>query len=86
MQFAREHPELNVIGLGALDSRELADEFIAATGTGGGELTMVWEPSGASRNAFGVRSQPYWLFYDANGNEITSRPGVIDTELLASFL
>lgn len=77
---------MNVLGLGALDSRALADEFIAATNTGGGEVTMVWEQSGASRSAFGVRSQPYWLFYDAAGNEITSRPGVIDTELLASLL
>lgn len=86
MQFAREHPELNVIGLGALDSRKLADDFLASTGTGGGELTMVWEQSGASRSAFGVRSQPYWLLFDENGNEVTSRPGVIDTELIASLI
>lgn len=86
MQFAREHPQLNVIGLGALDSRELADEFVATTGTGGGEIMMVWEQAGATRSAFGVRSQPYWLLLDADGNEVTSRPGRVDVELIASFL
>lgn len=75
-----------MLGLGALDSRALADDFVSSTGTDGGEIAMVWELAGETRSAFGVRSQPYWLYFDADGNEVTSRPGVVDVALIESLL
>jgi thioredoxin-related protein len=76
--LAQQNPSLNVIGLGAQDSLDYANEFVASTGTGGGAITMVWDPSFDSWRQLGIRSQPYWILYDAQGNEVTSRPGAID--------
>lgn len=75
-----------MIGLGAQDSLDYAHDFIASTGTGGGEITMVWDASFDSWRAFGVRSQPYWILYDAAGNQVASRPGAVDLNAVASVL
>lgn len=76
MQLAQENPELNIIGLGAQDSLGQANDFVARTGTE--SLTMVWDPSFDSWREFGVRSQPYWILFDAQGELVQSRPGAID--------
>lgn len=75
-----------MIGLGAQDSLGYAEDFIAGTGTGGGEITMVWDPSFDSWRAFGIRSQPYWILFDAAGNQVTSRPGAVDLAAVAAVL
>ncbi len=76
--MAQQYPALHIIGLGGQDSLDYANEFVATTGTGGGVITMVWDSSFESWRHFGIRTQPYWILFDAQGNEITSRPGAID--------
>lgn len=76
--MAQQNPSLNVIGLGTQDSLDFANEFVASTGTGGGEIKMVWDASFQSWRQFGIRSQPYWILYDAQGNEVTSSPGAVN--------
>ena len=78
VQLAQQHPELNVIGLGAQDTLSYANDFIARTGTGNAGFTMVWDASFESWRALGIRSQPYWVLYDASGELVTSRPGATD--------
>lgn len=84
--MAQQNPSLTVIGLGAQDSIEFANEFVSTTGTGGGEITMLWDPSFDSWRHFGVRSQPYWILFDANGTMVTSRPGAVDTNAVVAVL
>jgi thioredoxin-related protein len=84
--LARQNPALNVIGLGGQDSFDYAIEFVETTQTGGGEITMLWDPSFDSWRAYGVRSQPYWILYDAAGNEVASRPGAVDIAAVAAVL
>jgi len=76
--LAQQNPALNIIGLGTQDNLEFANEFVSNTGTGGGDITMVWDPSFDSWRELGIRSQPYWILYDTQGNEVTSSPGAID--------
>ena len=75
--MARQYPELNVIGIGAQDTEGEAYDFVADTATGGGEITMVWDASFDSWRSYGVRSQPYWILYDAQANQVASRPGAV---------
>lgn len=84
--MAQQYPALNVLGLGAQDNLDYAYDFLAATGTGGGAISMVWDPSFESWRQFGVRSQPYWILYDAQGNEIASQPGAIDLAAVEQVL
>lgn len=84
--MAQQYPELHVVGLGAQDSLDFANEFVSSTGTGGVGLTMVWDPSFDSWRQFGVRSQPYWILLDAGGNEVTSRPGAVDIGAVENLL
>ena len=86
MQLAQQNPELNIIGMGAQDDLEFAYRFIDRTGTGNGEITMIWDESFESWRAFGIRSQPYWLLYDAAGELIGSGPGAIDFSAVQSAL
>ena len=75
-----------MIGLGAQDNLDYANDLVAATSTGGGAITMVWDPSFDSWRAFGIRSQPYWILYDAEGNIVMSRPGAVDLNAVGSVL
>jgi len=84
VQLAQQAPHLNIIGLGAQDAIEQANDFVARTATE--DLTMVWDPSFDSWRHFGVRSQPYWILFDANGDIIESRPGAIDFDAVRDAL
>lgn len=90
MQFARDHPDLNVIGLGAgaapRDSLDLAYTFVERTGSGDGRLVMVYDASFRSWRQFGVTSQHYWVLYDASGNPVAARPGDVDFDIVLSVL
>jgi len=72
--------------MGGQDTLELANSFVASTGTGSGDITMVWDASFDSWREFGIRSQPYWILYDAQGNEVTSRPGRVDIAAIEATL
>jgi hypothetical protein len=84
--LAQQNPGLHVLGLGAQDSLDFANEFVSSTGTGGGAITMVWDPSFDSWRQFGIRSQPYWILFDAQGNEVTSSPGAVDLNAVQAVL
>ena len=79
-----------MIGLGAgtapLDSLALAYTFVERTGTGGGEMAMVYDTSFRSWRQFGVTAQPYWVLYDGSGNPVAARPGDVDFDIVASVL
>ncbi len=72
--------------MGAQDSLEYANEFVASTRTGGGQITMIWDQSFESWRHFGIRSQPYWILYDAEGNLVSSSPGSVNTNLVADAI
>jgi thioredoxin-related protein len=86
VQLAQQYPALNVVGMGAQDSLSFANEFVASTGASGPNITMIWDETFATWQALGIRSQPYWILYDDQGNEITSRPGVIDIAAVETVL
>lgn len=86
MQLAQSRPELNVIGLGAQDSIELATDFVEFTETADAGVTMIYDPTFASWRSFGIRSQPYWVLFDDQGNELVSRPGGIDENVIDELL
>jgi len=82
VQLAQRHPELNVIGLGAQDSVELATDFVEFTETADTDVTMIYDPTFETWRTFGIRSQPYWLLFDDQGNELVSRPGFVDEDIV----
>ena len=86
MQLAQNFPSLHVVGLGGQDTLQQANDFVARTGTGGGEITMVWDQSFESWRAFGIRSQPYWMLFDAAGELVASKPGAIDFDVVRASL
>lgn len=85
-QLAQENPDLHVLGLGAQDSLEFAYDFVSNVGLADSDITMVWDPSFDSWRQFGIRSQPYWILFDAQGNEVTSRPGAVDLAAVQAVL
>jgi len=84
--LAQDNPDLHVLGLGAQDTLEFANEFVASGDLANSAITMVWDPTFASWRDYGIRSQPYWILYDDQGTEITSRPGVIDLGAVQAVL
>ncbi|MEM7094727.1 MAG: hypothetical protein AAF567_17110 [Actinomycetota bacterium] len=86
MQLALNFPDLNIIGLGAQDSLAEANEFVTLTGTTAAPITMVWDPSFDTWRSFGIRSQPYWILYDGQGELVSSSPGAIDFEAVTAAL
>lgn len=85
-QLAQANPDLHVLGLGAQDNLEVANQFVANTNLGDSDITLVWDASFDSWRQFGIRSQPYWILYDDQGNEVTSRPGAIDLGAVQTVL
>jgi hypothetical protein len=85
-QLAQDNPDLHVLGLGAQDSLDFANEFVARGNLADSGITLVWDPSFDSWREFGIRSQPYWILYDAQGNEVTSRPGSVDLGAVRAVL
>ena len=83
MQFARDHPQVTVVGLGAGsttngDSLDLAYSFVQRHGADTAGMTMIYDVSFDSWRSFGVTTQPWLVVYDANGKQIYNRPGRID--------
>jgi len=85
-QLAQDNPDLNVLGLGAQDRLEFANDFVARVGLADSAITFVWDRSFDSWRELGVRSQPYWILYDALGNEVTSSPGAVDAAAVQAVL
>ena len=85
-QLAQENPELHVLGLGAQDSLDFANRFVASAGVADSGITLVWDQSFQSWRQFGIRSQPYWILFDDAGNEVASRPGSVDVNAVRTLL
>ena len=85
-QLAQDNPDLHVLGLGAQDSLDFANNFTTRLSLQDGPITMVWDPSFDSWRQFGIRAQPYWILYDAAGQEVASRPGSVDLDVVRAAL
>jgi len=85
-QLALENPDLHVLGLGGQDDLEFANRFVTSLGLDQTPITMVWDPSFVSWRELGIRSQPYWVLYDAAGQEVASRPGAVDIAAVQAVL
>lgn len=68
------------------DTVDLAFDFVARTGTGGGELPMVYDESFQSWRQFGVVSQPFWVLFDADGTQVAARPGGVDFDAVRAAI
>ncbi len=82
MQFARDHPEINVVGVGAGhaangDSLEGAYEFVSNHKIGPANMTMLYDNSFRAWQQFGVFNQPWVILFDADGIQFLSQPGRI---------
>jgi hypothetical protein len=76
-QFARQHADtLRVVGLGTQDTLGEAEEFRDAFDMT--EVTMLWDESFESWSAFGVRSQPAAILFDARGKPLQAWLGPFD--------
>lgn len=73
-------------GAAPLDSLEGASEFVTRTGTGTGDITMIYDASFQSWRQFSVTSQPYWVLYDNAGTALVSQSGRVDFALISSLL
>ena len=91
MQFARDNPTITIVGVGAGsaangDSLDEAFAFAERFGTAAAGVTMFYDVSFRSWRNFGVTTQPWSVLFDADGNQIFSRPGRIDLDSVAAAL
>jgi len=71
----------SIIGLGAQDSLEQAQDFVSTFGTV--SFPMVWDRAFDSWISLGVVSQPFWILFDSEGNQVAARGGAVDLDLVA---
>jgi hypothetical protein len=91
VQFARDNPNINVVGMGSGsatngDSLDGAFEFVQRHGATLPNMTMIYDPSFLSWRTFRVSTQPWGVGFDAEGNMIFSQPGRIDLTSVAAAL
>lgn len=91
MQFARDHPEITIIGVGAGsavngDSLDGAFSFVDRHGTRLPNVRMLYDVSFRSWRTFGVSTQPWSVGFDAEGNQVFSQPGRIDLASVSAAL
>lgn len=91
MQFARDNPGVNVVGVGAGhssngDSLELAQNFMARFGADAAGLTMIYDVSFQSWRTFGVTTQPWVILFDVDGNMVYNQPGRVDLSGASALL
>lgn len=89
MQFARTHPEITVVGVGAGsaangDSLDGALEFVRHHGATLPNIRMIYDVSFRSWRNFGVSTQPRSIGFDADRNQLFSQPGRIDLSSVAA--
>ena len=91
MQFARDNPQINIVGVGAGhpangDSLEGAMEFAQRYGTASAGVAMLYDTSFRSWRNYGVTTQPWSVLFDDAGNQVASIPGRIDLESVAAAI
>ena len=91
MQFARDNPSVNVVGIGAGsavngDSLDGALEFVSRFGADTAGMTMIYDVSFRSWRPWGVSTQPWMVLIDGNGEIIFDQPGRVDLTNAAAAL
>ena len=91
MQFARDNPNLNIVGVGAGsasngDSVDGALHFVDFHGANLPNMTMFYDVSYRSWRNFGVTTQPWIVAFDSQGNQIYSSPGRVDLAAVGAAL
>lgn len=91
MQFARDHPSVTVIGVGAGtaangDTLDGAYAFADRFGAGAAGITMIYDVSFRSWRQFGVTTQPWMILFNSRGEMVFSQPGRVDLTGAAAVL
>ena len=91
MQFARDNPNINVVGVGAGsasngDSLDGAYNFVSRFGADTAGMTMLYDISFRAWRNFDVSTQPWVVLFDAQGQMVYSQPGRVDLTDAASLL
>lgn len=91
MQFARDNPNITIVGVGAGsaangDSLDGAFQFVERHGATLANMTMLYDVSFRSWRTFGVSTQPWSVGFDADGNQLFSQPGRIDLSTVKAAL
>jgi hypothetical protein len=82
-RFARaRHAAVEVIGIGAREDREAAEEFVAEFGLG--TPTMVYDGSRETWEALGVAEHPAAILFDRAGREVRRWHGPLDEQDVAA--
>ena len=91
MQFARDNPEVNVVGVGAGtavngDTLDGAIQFANRFGTADAGVTMLYDVSFRSWRNFGITTQPWVVLFDRQGQVVYNQAGRVDLTGAASLL
>lgn len=91
MQFARDNPAVNVVGVGAGttangDSLDGAYAFMDRFGADTASMTMLYDVSFRAWQNFGVFTQPWVVLFDGQGQMVYSQPGRVDLTGAADVL
>jgi len=91
VQFARDYPQVNVVGLGAGsasngDSLDGAYNFVSRFGADTAGMTMIYDISFRAWRNFGVTTQPWMVLFNADGEMIFNQPGRVDLTSAAAAL
>ena len=91
MQFARENPNVNVVGVGAGtaangDSLDGAYDFVARFDPGSAGMTMLYDVSFRAWRTFGVTTQPWMVIFNSRGEMIYSQAGRVDLSTVSAAL
>lgn len=91
MQFARDNPNVTVVGVGAGtavngDSLDGAYNFVSRFGADTAGMTMLYDVSFRAWRNFGVSNQPWVVLFDTQGQMVYSQPGRVDLTGAAALL
>ena len=91
MQFARNHPEITIVGVGAGsaangDSLNGALDFVRLHGATLPNMRMLYDVSFRAWRNFGVTTQPWSIGFNADGEQLFSQPGRIDLATVSAAL
>lgn len=91
MQFARDNPGINVVGVGAGtvsngDTLDGAFNFVSRFEADTAGLTMLYDVSFRAWRNFGVTTQPWVVLFDDAGQIVYSQPGRVDLTGAASIM
>ncbi len=81
-QFAQENPQISVIGVGGLDSYQLAQTFLSRTGVQ--NFPLVYDDSFGVWNELGVSRQHTVVVFDANGTQLDTWRGFDGPRILST--